>query len=179
MLIQLENQTVVNTDNIILKPLNKDCNQNKVAYQVLTSQDLRHVTDISPREYEVILHLTANAPEQKMVLRTPEWGLVDGKLNYRYAKNLSAKVDGGYGTEGLLTWLKGRLEASCKDTATSQDRAEILNIINDLRQDREFYDMTAEGRTIIRDTMLSDISGKKTVEKILSQWDEIFIDLPF
>lgn len=180
MFIQLENNTVVNTDNIILAPYGDKDNIPVEGYRVLTSQDLRTVTEISPRECEIILLLTANPPEQKMVLRTPEWGIVGDRLNYRYAKVLSASVDGGYGTDGLLTWLKAQLKKAAGEDSTFESPFEMATILQRLSQDAEFEAFTAGGRKLVSDIINAYTApAKKRIQDVLDRWDDIFDELPF
>lgn len=189
MLIQTESLAVINTNIVSFEPYrNADgiktyCDENSkiICYKVVTPS-MRTLCSITPRECEIILHLESSQEAENKVLRTKEWGLINGSLNYRHAQVLTENITGSAtNTQEMLQWLKSKLTAVEKSTEKNNDM-NILNLLDTLellKKDQEFYEMTAEGRNIIRDMSISDEKNKQKIRHILENWDKIFVELPF
>lgn len=174
MLIQLENNTILDPERFIITP-----NENKDgidSYNILTV-DLRLVTTISPREAEVILFLVAMHDDIKTshpVLRTREWSVVDGRLNYRFAAIYKESLQPG---ETITEHLKRAVEAALQNNAASS-KVEIVNTLTDLARDKEFTDI--QDREKLFNALHSfNYGSTQKLQALLDDWDNIFIDLPF
>ena len=180
MLIQTESLAVINTATAAFVPV-RDENDNVYHYEVVTPS-LRSLCTITPRECEVILLMEAIAAITDTlygkVLRTREWGVVNDSLNYRYGRVLAEKVTGSAsGDSELVKWLRAKVE-SAKD-GPAENKIDVMTMLDNLAKDREFFDMTEEGRKIIHDLLLSFIGGGERIKTILERWNDIFVDLPF
>ncbi len=180
MLIQTESLAVINTATTSFIPV-MDAHGDVDHYDAVTPS-LRALCSVTPRECEVILLMEAIAYECDMmhgkVLRTCEWGAVNGSLNYRYGRILAEKVIGSASdTNGLVKWLHAKVE-SAKDRP-AENKIDVMTMLDNLAKDREFSDMTEEGRKIIRDLQLSYIDSDNRIKTILERWDDVFVDLPF
>lgn len=180
MFIQTETLAIINTATISFIPV-MDSSGNVNHFKAVTPS-LRPLCSVTPRECEVILLMEATADDVSAihgkVLRTPEWGVVDGSLNYRYGRVLTEKATGSAsGGSELIKLLHAKVE-SAKD-GPAENKIDVMTMFDNLAKDREFSDMTEEGRKIIRDLSLSYLGSSKRVEKVLERWDDIFVDLPF
>lgn len=181
MLIQLKNGFFVNPEQIILMPAagSRDREEREPVYEVCTAAEARFITSITAPEVEVLLLLAGKGPDESHpVLRTDEWGVVDGSLNYRYGKVLEKAFAGGAFAGGgtfvedyLRSLAKGAVEGNGNATA-------VLNMLADLARDREYV---FNDRELLRKTLfLRNAESQKTIlKKILESWCDIFIDLPF
>lgn len=180
MLIQTESLAVINTATISFIPVMDYCGD--VDHYDAVTPSRRALCSVTPRECEVILlmeadDVTCDAIRGK-VLRTPEWGVVNGSLNYRYGRILAEKATGSAsGGSELIKWLRAKVE-SAKD-GPAENKIDVITMLNNLAKDREFSDITEEGRKIIRDLLASFIGGSERIKTILERWNDIFADLPF
>lgn len=180
MLIQTESHAVINTATTSFVPVT-DTYDDVDHYDAVTPS-LRPLCSITPRECEVILLMEATADDvsamHSKVLRTPEWGVVNGSLNYRYGRILAEKATGSAsGGSELVKWLRAKVE-SAKD-GPAENKIDVMTMLENLAKDREFSDMTEEGKKIIRDVSLSYIDSGNRIKTILERWDDVFVDLPF
>lgn len=180
MLIQTESLAVINTATVSFIPVT-DISDNVDHYDVVTPS-LRPMCSVTPRECEVILLMEAAADSGDMmcgkVLRTREWGVVNGSLNYRYGRILAEKATGSAsGGSELAKWLRAKVE-SAKD-GPAENKIDVMIMLENLAKDQEFFDMTEEGKKIIRDVTLTYIDSGNRIKTILERWDDIFVDLPF
>lgn len=180
MLIQTESLAVINTATISFVPVMNT--YDAVDHYDAVTPSLRPLCAVTPRECEVILLMEAISYECDMmhgkVLRTREWGVVNDSLNYRYGRVLAEKVTGSAsGGSELVIWLRAKVE-SAKD-GPAENKVDVMTMLDNLAKDREFFDMTEEGKKIIRDLLLSFIGGGERIKTILERWNDIFVDLPF
>lgn len=180
MFIQTESLAVINTATVSFIPITD--NDDNVDHYDAVTPSLRTLCSVTPRECEVILLMEATADDVSAmhgkVLRTCEWNVVDGTLNYRYGRILAEKVTGNvFGGSELVKWLHAKTESS-QDEAI-ENKIDLLTMLDDLAKDREFSAMTKEGRKIIRDLSLSYVGNSERIKKILERWDDIFVELPF
>lgn len=180
MFIQTESLAVINTATISFIPITD--NDDNVDHYDAVTPSLRTLCSVTPRECEVILLMEATADDVSAmhgkVLRTPEWGVVNDSLNYRYGRILAKKVtDSVFGGSELVKWLHAKAE-SAKD-GPAENKIDVMNMLDNLAKDREFSAMTEEGKKIIRDVSLSYIDGGNRIKTILERWNDIFVDLPF
>lgn len=176
MLIQLKNGVFVNPEQIILMPAagSRDREEREPVYEVCTAAEARFITSITAPEVEVLLLLAGKGPDESHpVLRTEEWGVVAGSLNYRYGKVLEKAVaDGGMLVEDYLRSLaKGAVEGNGNTIA-------VLNMLENLARDREYV---FNDRELLQKTLfLRNAESQKTIlKKILESWCDIFTELPF
>lgn len=176
MFIQLENLTAVNPDRIILVPANREPDGGVHSFEILT-EAFQRIATVTPREAEVFILLTAKAAEvlpEHPFLRTREWSVIDGKLNYRYARVLMESTLSSTG--GLLEeMLKARVEA-CVNDKDADGRVGVMAMLRRLEADKEYV---LQNRSRLRSLLLSNIGSKAILETILKEWDDIFVDLPF
>ena len=176
MLIQLENLISVNPDRIIIVPAEKTPNGDILRFDILT-EGFQRITTATAREVDIIHRLCATTEEAKdaaanhPVLRTREWGVVYGHLNYRYAQILRDDWNGG---ETLQRYLKYAASTAVK---TGRQTGETLDMFRHLVHDREFSEYN--DKSILTDILAGCLGFKETLQKILDNWDEIFLDLPF
>lgn len=180
MLIQTESLAIINTATVSFIPITD--NDDNVDHYDAVTPSLRPLCSVTPRECEVILLMEATADDVSAmhgkVLRTPEWGVVNGILNYRYGRILTEKATGSAsGGSELVKWLRAKVE-SAKD-GPAENKIDVMTMLDNLAKDREFSDMTEEGRKVIRDLLLSFIGGGERIKTILERWNDIFADLPF
>lgn len=176
MLIQLKDGVFVNPEQIILMPAagSRDREEREPVYEVCTAAEARFITSITAPEVEVLLLLAGKGPDESHpVLRTEEWGVVDGSLNYRYGKVLEKAVAGGgtFVEDYLRSLAEGAVEGNGNATA-------VLHMLEDLARDREYV---FNDRELLRKTLfLRNAESQKTIlKKILESWCDIFTELPF
>ena len=172
MLIQLENNYILDPERFIITP-NEDRNEID-SYNILTV-DLRLVTTISPREAEVILLLVATYDDIKAshpILRTREWSVFDGRLNYRFAAIYKEKLQTG---ETIVEHLKGAVEAALQN---NNAKVEILNTLTNLARDKDFTDIQ-DREKLLNSLNSFNYGSTQKLQSLLDDWDDIFIDLPF
>lgn len=180
MLIQTESLAVINTATISFIPV-MDAHGDIDHYDAVTPS-LRTLCSVTPRECEVVLLMEATADDVSAmhgkVLRTCEWGVVNDSLNYRYGRVLAEKATGSAsGGSELVKWLHAKVESAKDDPA--ENKIDVMTMLDNLAKDREFFDMTEEGRKIFRDLSLPYLGSSERIKKILERWDHIFIELPF
>ncbi len=177
MLIQLKNLVIVNPDYAIFVP-KRDSDGNVTGYEI-TTPEMRAITDITPEECETVFHLAAVPPEaDARPLRTREWGVVDGRLNYRYAEVLRNET-GAPDYCGLVELLKARAARAAENDCPAEARHDFILSLEKLARDMEFYDFTPEGRDILRKVNLNNDWDQERAKSIHKQWDDIFVNLPF
>lgn len=175
MLIQLENNTILDPERFIITP-NK--NRDGIdSYNILTADLRLVVTAVSPAEAEVILLLVATYDDIKAshpILRTREWSVIDGRLNYRFAAIYKENLQPG---ESITEHLKRAVEAALQNNAASS-KVEILNTLTDLARDKDFTDI--QDREKFFNALHSfNYGNAQKLQALLDDWDDIFIDLPF
>lgn len=174
MLIQLENNTILDPERVVIVP---DVHEGEIENFDIQTSGLRLLTTISPREAEVILFLVAMHDDIKTshpVLRTREWSVVDGRLNYRFAAIYKENLQPG---ESITEHLKRAVEAALQNNAASS-KIEIVNTLTDLARDKEFTDI--QDREKLFNALHSfNYGSTQKLQALLDDWDNIFIDLPF
>lgn len=177
MLIQLENLTAVNPDRVILTPAGRDTDGSVRSFDVLT-EGFQRIATITPREAEVFLFLASRGQEllsEHPVLRTREWSVIDGSLNYRRASLLTEQVREA-GFVSIEDYLKFRAKDALPD-GRGENRFDVLHLVEDLTRDREYiFNDAAKLKDILRSYSMN---AAQKLQAILDAWDDIFIDLPF
>lgn len=186
MLIQLSNNIVVNPDNVILVPAKERPRGSVDSYRVMTS-DMREITIIPQAECETLLHLAATqrdvpgatAPGQSGVLRTCEWAVLEGRLNYRYARTLMKTLH-LHGESELTERLKGEVLGVLKNGAGVEAQIKVIEHLGRLTADQEFYSFAVDGRKKLYSLCYeSHAPAAQRLAVLRDKWDEYFTDLPF
>lgn len=164
MLLQAECLTVFNPENSAFLPVPSQNNPDRVSEYSVVNNNFQEICSITPREMEVVLLLVAQQPKGR-ILRTAEWGVVDGSLNYRFARVLADNID------GTLSDVTSLIKDRCTNN-TPDKQAKTLECLRLLAEDREYYDITALGRKVILDNHFE-------IKDIAGNWDKYFIELPF